>query len=256
LLHQHQPHGDVTHFAASPRRPYSEYVTGDLTQFFGNLAVELQSEPDSEATLQAIVTSASTTVPGARWSEVSLIRGNIVDSRAPSDPIVAELDALQNDLNDGPCLDALRERHTVHIADMESDSRWPRFAKAAAHRGIGSLLSFQLFVRGTNLGALTIYGDKPGAFTDESTRIGEVFAQHASVALISAESKRHFDSALASRDIIGQAKGILMQRNRLTAIEAFRSLVDASQQTNMKLADVATWLAQEHESRVQAERDG
>ncbi|OBA57573.1 response regulator receiver protein [Mycobacterium sp. 1100029.7] len=225
-------------------------MTDDLTRVFGALAVQLQAEADAESTLQAIVKSAGSTVPGVRWAGVCTISKNTVESRAPSGMLVEELDSLQSELNDGPCLDALREQRTVRIDDMATETRWPQFAEAARDRGVHTLLSFQLFVVGTNLGALNLYGDRAGAFTDESVAIGEVLAQHASVALMAAESEQQFESALESRDLIGQAKGLLMHRNNIAALHAFRMLVEASQETNMKLIDVARWLIQEHESRI------
>jgi len=72
-------------------------------------------------------------------------------------------------LNEGPCLSTLREHHTVHVQDMAAETRWPRFSELARGRGVLSLLSFPLFVRSRNLGALNLYGgDHVGAFTDES----------------------------------------------------------------------------------------
>jgi hypothetical protein len=78
----------------------------------------------------------------------------------------------------------LREHHTVQIDDMRTDTRWPAFAREARQRGILSLLSFQLFVRSENLGALNLYGDEPGVFSDHSVIIGSVLAQHAAVASV------------------------------------------------------------------------
>jgi hypothetical protein len=91
-----------------------------------------------------------------------MIRGKQVIAEVPTDPVVAELDKLQSELGDGPCLTALREHHTVLINDMSTDARWPQFAQRAAQLGVRSLLSFQLFVRSENLGALNLYGAEPG----------------------------------------------------------------------------------------------
>jgi hypothetical protein len=110
--------------------------------------------------------------------------------------------------------DALREHHTVHIYDMRTDTRWPAFAREAQQRGILSLLSFQLFVRSENVGALNLYGDEPGVFCVNSVIIGGLLAQHAAVAMIGAAAGTQFEHALATRDIIGQAKGMLMQREK------------------------------------------
>ena len=84
----------------------------DLAQVLGGLALELQEQSDVESTLRVIVEGAVAIVPGARWAGISMIEGSRIESQAPSDQLVAELDKLQMSLNEGPCLDALREHHT------------------------------------------------------------------------------------------------------------------------------------------------
>jgi ANTAR domain len=114
---------------------------------------------------------------------------------------------------------------------------------------VRSLLSFQLFVRHENLGALNLYADHSAAFTEESQHIGSVLAQHASIAMIGAAAETQFGAALASRDIIGQAKGFIMHRDNLTGIQAFALLLKTSQNANIKLIDVARWVVDQHESQ-------
>ncbi len=198
--------------------------------------------------MQAIVEGAVAVVPGARWAGISLIHGRSVEARVPSDPLVAELDTLQSQFDDGPCLDALRDHHTVLIDDMAAESRWPRFTQAAVARGVGSLLSFQLFVQEENLGALNLYAGVAGAFSDDSVVVGELLAQHASVALAGSAATAQLSSAVASRDIIGQAKGILMYRENLSGTDAFTLMVETSKATNIKVVDIARWLVEEHEA--------
>lgn len=224
-----------------------------LAQTLGELAIDLQSQSDSESTLRAIVDGAVAVVPGARWAGISLIVGREVEARVPSDGLVAELDKLQSTLDDGPCLDALREHRTVFVDDMSTETRWPRFARAAVERGVRSLLSFQLFVHDKNLGALNIYAADPGVLNQDSVFIGELLAQHASVAMAGSAAESQFDSAVASRDVIGQAKGILMCRERLTGPQAFALLVKTSQETNVKVVEIARWLVEEHETGLRRE---
>lgn len=230
----------------------AETPHADVAHLLGDLAIELQDQSDIEATLQAIVRGAVDIVPGAQWAGISLIQGREVRSRTPSDPLVAELDEAQTALDEGPCISALREHHTVRIDDMAAKTRWPRFAQAAMERGARSLLAFQLFVRHENLGALNLYGAAPEAFDDDSVFIGEVLAQHASVAMVGAAAESQFQAALASRDIIGQAKGILMHRRSVTGLQAFRMLLQASQNTNIKLVNVARWVVEQHETELKA----
>ena len=219
-----------------------------LAQLLGDLAVGLQHETSTEATLRAITEGAVSLVPGTWGAGISRVQGRTVTAEAPTNPVVAELDELQNTLNEGPCLSALREHHTVQIEDMATESRWPRFARAALDRGVRSMLSFQLFVLDENLGALNLFGNHSAAFDEESLLIGGVLAQHASIAMIGAAAEAQFDTALASRDIIGQAKGLLMHREHLTGLQAFALLLKTSQNANIKLVEIARWVVDQHES--------
>lgn len=222
--------------------------TGDrLARLFGDMAIDMQAQVDISDTLRTIVTGAARIVPGARWAGISLIEDKRVVPKVPTDPIVAKLDELQSELGDGPCLQALKEHHTVLIDDMSVDTRWPRFASLAMELGVRSLLSFQLFVHRETLGALNLYGTEPSAFDKDSIEMGMVLAQHAAVAMAGSAAESQFQTGLASRDVIGQAKGLLMARDRLTGVQAFSLLTRASQETNMKLADVARWVVNEHE---------
>jgi ANTAR domain-containing protein len=104
------------------------------------------------------------------------------------------------------------------------------------------MLSFQLYVVGDNLGALNLYSREPAAFDDESEHVGLLFASHATVAMAGAQRNEQLNRALGTRDLIGQAKGILMERHKLTAEQAFMLLVRASQASHMKLRDIAEQL--------------
>jgi GAF domain-containing protein len=207
----------------------------------GQVARSLQEEHgDVEGTLQAITRAAVGSVPGAEECGISLvIAGRRVESRAPTGDLPRQADQLQERLREGPCLDAISQQATVRIEDSAQERRWPRFAAGAAEVGMGSMLSFQLFVTNDNLGALNLYSSVPHSFTEESESIGLVFASHASIALAGAQQEQRLSTAIRSRDLIGQAKGILMERFRLTAEQAFDVLVRTSSLTNRKLLDVA-----------------
>jgi GAF domain-containing protein len=221
-----------------------------LAKTLGDLAVHMQAQRGTEDTLRAIVEAATHVVPGTLWAGISLLQGHRLTSKAPTHPAVPQLDAIQAELGDGPCITALREHHTVHVPDMAAETRWPEFTRRAMEMGVRSLLSFQLFVENENLGALNLYGGEPGVFSGDSFEAGAILAQHAAVALAGATKETQFRSALASRDVIGQAKGILMHREGLTGLQAFALLTRTSQETNVKLADVARWLVKEHEDNV------
>jgi len=212
----------------------------DLGEVMGRIARTLQEEHgDVDATLQSITTAAVDTVAGAEFASVSLVRGRRVESRGATSERAREIDQLQTDVDEGPCLDSLRNEETVHVTDFATERRWPRFAAAAAERGARSLLSFQLFTEGDNLGALNLYAGQPDSFDADDETVGALFAAHAAVALSAAQQEQNLRQAIDNRDLIGQAKGILMERYWLTASQAFELLVRASSHTNRKLFDVA-----------------
>ena len=212
----------------------------DLGEVMGQIARSIQQEHgDVEKTLQAITDSALEAVPGASAVSVSLVRGRRVEPRAATDDLPREIDDLQSRLDEGPCLDALRQERTVRVEDMSSEDRWPRFAAEAVQQGVGSSISFQLFVQGDTLGALNVYARRPHAFDADAETIGLVFASHASIALSAAQNEQNLHQGMDKRDLIGQAKGILMERHRLTADQSFQVLVRASSHTNRKLFDLA-----------------
>jgi GAF domain-containing protein len=137
----------------------------------------------------------------------------------------------------------LREEVTVRSDDLVGERRWPRYAAAAVEAGFGSLMSFQLFVKDENLGALNVYGAGPNVFGDEDENAGLLLASHAAVAISGKQAELNLRTALESRDVIGQAKGILMERFKLNADQAFQVLVAVSQHQHRKLRDVAGDLA-------------
>ena len=124
---------------------------------------------------------------------------------------------------------------------METETRWPRFTRRAFDLGVRSMLSFQLFTD-DSLGALNLFSRESHAFTAESEHVGTLFASHAAIALRGAQQEKQLNETLVTRDLIGQAKGILMERHQIDGHTAFEMLVKASQNSNTKLIDVATFL--------------
>lgn len=207
--------------------------------------VESSDDAGSEAEAVSLIVSAAVeTVPGAEQAGVSLLRGDgSITSQAVSAESVRAVDQLQASYREGPCVTALWDQRTVLVEDMTSEAgRWPRFGPAAAAAGVGSMLSFQLYAAEQSLGALNLYANEPGRFTVDSQTLGGLFAMHAATALGQAQHVNQLHEALASRDVIGQAKGMLMERFGLDAEQAFGMLVRSSQETNLKLVAVARWL--------------
>jgi len=223
-------------------------VGGDLASQLSDLARELQQEEDTEALLVDIVHAALDLIPHVADASVSLVMGRrTVQSRAASGDLPRKVDALQSATGQGPCIDAAYEERIVRVPNMGREQRWPDFARAAYDAGARSMLAFQLFVEGDNLGALNLYGDDVDVFDQESEQVGLLVAAHAAVAFSDAQEISQLNHALDTRDLIGQAKGILMERFKISSQQAFQILTRASSESNIKLRDVADHLARSGE---------
>ncbi|MHA7284549.1 GAF and ANTAR domain-containing protein [Arthrobacter sp. TMS2-4] len=215
----------------------------DLATELAELTRSLQQEPDSDAILGGFVHAALDLIPGVDEASVSVVLGRKnIGSRAPSGNLPERIDALQEETGEGPCLEAAYEHRTVRVPNMAAETRWPLFAKRATEAGAKGMLSIQLWVEGDDLGALNLYSYEADAFTDESENIGLLVASHAAVAFAQAEKTQQLYNAVNSRDVIGQAKGILMERHKITGEQAFIVLSIASQRAHIKLWNVADHL--------------
>lgn len=204
------------------------------------VALSLQAEPDLAETLRAAVDAAVLNIPGADHAGITLVSRQGVQTPAATGELVQRIDRIQYSTGQGPCLDAIREHGTVLVDDLTTDQRWPLFASRAAAEGVKSMLAFQLFVRDHELGALNLYSVRIGAFDAHDEAVGLLLASHAAVALVGAQQQQSLLAGLDTRDLIGQAKGMLMERYRIPADRAFALLIRLSQDNNVRLADVAT----------------
>lgn len=215
-------------------------ASNDLAEALGQLARALQQETSTEETLARAVQMAVGMVPGAEGGSVSVVAARKkIESWAASGELPRKIDELQHETGEGPCLDAAFGSEIVDVPDMATERRWPHFATRAAEAGVGSMLALRLYVSGGDLGAMNLFNRAPHAFTEESQRTALPFAAHAAIALVQAQQRAHLLTAIDSRDVIGQAKGILMERHRLTADQAFGLRVTASQVRNLKLVEIA-----------------
>ena len=216
----------------------------DVAQALRDVARSLEAEPDLEHVLGAIVKSVTDTVPGAEQAGVSLYERKLLQTVASTSDVTKRINTIEHELDEGPCLQALLDHRSYRIDDMSTDTRWPRFAAAAEAHGVRSMLGYKLFTSGRNLGTLDLYSSTRNAFDADSEVIGELFAAHAAIALTGSTQQAEFRTALSSRDTIGIAKGILMQRERLTDEQAFKLMVSTSQKANIKIHDLAVWLVE------------
>jgi GAF domain-containing protein len=220
-----------------------ETTSDDLAVRLNEVARALHRQPNAQETLDEIVRAAVGTIPGAWHAGIMTIVGKRdVKTVAATDDVPRDVDQLQYDTGQGPCLTALYQQKIVSAPDLAEETRWPVFAERALALDVASMLSFRLYVEGDDLGALNLYSPDTQAFDEESEHVGLLFAGHAAVALATAQEREHLAEAVLTRDLIGQAKGILMERHKLTADQAFAVLVRASQQANLKLRALAEQL--------------
>lgn len=219
-------------------------VPEGLARQMGRLARLLEAQDSTDAMLDEVVAAAVRLVPGTEEGSISVVTDRSrVSSRHASSDLPERVDRVQSETGQGPCLDAVFEQHTVRVPDLRTEQRWPLFARRAYEAGAGSMLSFQLYVEGDNLGALNLYSRVPAAFDDDSEEVGLLFAAHAAVAFAGAKKIDDLHRAVWTRDLIGQAKGMLMQRFDIDSTQAFRLLTRLSQNSHRKLRDIAEELA-------------
>lgn len=200
-------------------------------------------EAELSGTLSAILTSITSAIAGVDHAGLNLLVRGHFEPQATVGSAPEPLDALQQRTGTGPCIDASRDQMGVEIDDMSRDERWPQFAAAAVALGVRSMLCVPLWVDDRRLGSLSLYADAPEAFDATCKRLAELYATHAAVALLDAQRADQLRRALSSRDVIGQAKGVLMERHRITADAAFAMLTEASKNTNRKVTDIAESIA-------------
>lgn len=219
--------------------------TYDVAETFARVARELEAATQPEQTQEYVTRAAVETIPGCDAAGISLIKrhGNIT-SVAPTDDLARQINAIEHEVGEGPCLGAITDHAIYHIDDFrDASDQWPKFVERVnAEIGPASMLSFRLFTSGDTVGALNLYGRRPYAFTDDSKAIGAIMAAHAAIALAAAREHRNvqdLESALHTSRQIGTAVGIVMVRQGLGQDEAFDFLVDASQRLNRKIRDLA-----------------
>jgi hypothetical protein len=214
----------------------------ELTQYFAELAGRLLAVESVQETMEVIVAAAVEAVDGCDHASLSYRKGGALLSAASNDDIGIMLDGIQTGAQQGPCLDAIRMGEVTVSANLEADGRWPVYGpRAVEATGIVSGMAYPLRDAKRIVGALNLFADRPGAFGGdvEQESVISVLAAHSLPALVAALDRENLSEALQRRDVIGQAKGLLMARSNIDADRAFEMLVSASQRTNIKLAEVA-----------------
>ncbi|OZF57686.1 hypothetical protein CH293_02950 [Rhodococcus sp. 14-2470-1b] len=215
----------------------------DLTRAIAEATRAFFTPTSLEDTLRGVTESARSLIPAVDCADILIVRGpKKYQSHAATSELPVRLDAIQERVGEGPCVDAARNEEFVRCNDFRSDPRWPVFGPAAVDAGVLSSMSFRLYTENETIGALNLFALTENAFSDEDEELGTVLAIHAAVALYAANKTEQFKSGLASRDTIGQAKGMLMERYGIDAVQAFDLISRLSQNENIPVAALAAEL--------------
>ena len=234
-------------------------LTYDTAHDLAQLAGLVLSEPDVDAALTRVTQVAVSVVEPCDGASLTMRRAGVPDAPASSDDWALGLDELQFAEQEGPCLNCLREGSVMRVRDLGQDERFPSYGPRAAERGALSALSLPMAADGRTVGALNLYSRERDAFGREELALGELLAAHAALAVQAAvayyssrDLSEQMRSAMESRALIEQAKGVLVARERIDPATAFDRLVSRSQAANRKLRDIAAELVAEASGAVRS----
>jgi GAF domain-containing protein len=212
----------------------------DLAIRMAELARSTAMPRSLDEILADVTGTAKELIEGVDVAGVLLIgKGGTFETVAQTSDVMFKLDELQMRYNEGPCYEAALDEIVVRIDDFRKEPRFPKYAPAVAELGILSALSFKLYTADRTAGALNLFGTEPKLWDSEAETIGMVLAGHAAAAILASREGEQLKSALSTRDRIGQAKGIIMERFGIDEVRAFGMLRELSQEANIKLIDVA-----------------
>lgn len=216
-------------------------MTEGLEAAMATAARAMDGATSSEEVLRVGVGWSTALVPGCEMAGVTARRRRgRVESMAPSGPDVAACDRLQEQLGEGPCLDAITDDPLILSADVRTDQRWPLWGeRVAVDYGVAGMLSVRLVSSDRVHGALNLYSRERDAFDAYAIDVALLLATHVAVAVRSALAEEDMRVAVDSRHRIGLAQGILMQQHSMDEHEAFVVLSRLSQDRNIRLIDLA-----------------
>jgi GAF domain-containing protein len=179
-------------------------------------------------------------------ASVTLVTGEVPHTASATSEVVGDLDGDQYRIGDGPCLEAIRSGKIVRTAVSDATERWPHFARGAREAGFGSFLAAPLVADEQFSGAVNCYGRQDDGFAETEAQLLELYTAAVEAVLRvyhrylrARDTAEHLRTALTSRAVIDQAKGMLMAIRQVDADDAFAVLVEQSQRENTKLREVA-----------------
>jgi len=224
------------------------HPTDALVEAFASIASSIRAFEDYEQTLRQITETAVDTVDGCEAASLSLLERGAPLTRAATSPLASQGDRLQYDESEGPCLDAAMQERWLDTPDVATDQRWPRSC-GRMHRelGVGSMFSCRLTLDAApkqTLGGLNLYATDRDAFDHDDRMLAILLSSMAGVVVDASRRQAQLRAALESRQVIGEAVGILRHQSKLSSDEAFEVLIRASQRMNVKLRDIARRIVQ------------
>ncbi len=212
----------------------------ELAQRMAELARSVAVPRDIDDVLNTVTSTTVELLDGADTAGVLLVsKGGKFESLSGTSELIYQVDRLQEKHNAGPCVEAAINELIVRTDDFADEKRWPQYSREVLELGVRSSISFKLYTGDRTAGALNVFSRTPRSFDADSEVIGSILAAHAAAAILASRESQQLQAALLSRDLIGQAKGILMERFDLDAVGAFEMLRNLSQQMNVRLAEVA-----------------
>jgi GAF domain-containing protein len=218
----------------------TEVKNHDLAHRMAELARAAAAPRSVDAVLEDVTSTAKELIPGVGAAGVLLLGKNgKFESLAGTTELPHQLDELQMKYNEGPCVQAAIDELIVRTDDFRTETRWPQYSPACVELGVLSGLSFKLYTTDRTAGALNLFSFAPNAFNAEDETVGVILAAHAAAAILASRHGEQLESALSTRDRIGQAKGIIMERYGVDEVRAFEMLKQLSQDSNTRLTEIA-----------------
>lgn len=220
------------------RHPVDDEMLGQARRLAGRL-----TPGDLEQTLARITAAAVDVLPDVTMASMTVRHAdNRLQTVAPTHDVLCEVDAKQYELQQGPCYETATDEAYVVSTDLAADDRWPDYTAVALEAGIRAQAGIALFDAPRFQGALNLYSDHAGAFADLGP-LGALFSHQAAVAIGYAQEVSDLQEAIRTRQLIGTAIGVVMERYDLEEDRAFAFLARLSQDQNVKLREVARRLA-------------
>jgi GAF domain-containing protein len=228
----------------------------DLARALAEAAQVINAPGTLEDTLDAIARTARDAVPGFDHVGISVVQGDgTVTTMAATSRLVRELDTLQYKLGEGPCVATLRDQSMIIAEELADDPRWPGYVPRAVEAGVRAQLGVQLFTSEETLGGLNFYSTTTAAINPDAPQHAQLFATHAALALDHARHADQANEAMPTRQLIGQAVGILMERFEITEERAMYLLVRVGTAGQLKLREVAREVVDQVTLRAQGRDD-